>query len=914
MSLSSSVLGLSPVLSCAIASVVMAGVLYVQVRLRMRGSSAVAMALGVGFLGIALGCAANSARWIGGTFPGFLVLPNRVIAAAGLSGWSGVEAGDIYHHEVIAVNGRRVSSAEEVYALVRAEPPGTPLEYVLGAGEARSYRVIPSMSFDAGDYGWLFGLYLFNGVLFAAAGLVVWTLKPHTDGSWAMLALGSAIGTFALTATDLYGPQWFYRLHLAAEAFLPATLIHLAAVFPKNYIRGRRWWALLAPYGVASALALAHQWCHFTPARYSLIYNLCSAYLGAGALTLIVAVAYTYRTSRSQLVRQRVRVLLVGTITAAGPAALLMGASGLSGGSVPVNAAAITAFVFPLTLGYGIVKHDLFAIDRMVKRATYYLVLSGTVFVVYMLVIGVLDLTVHRDDFVGSLVYALALSLAVVLLFEPVKARARTFVDRVCFRRVYDPKKVLQATSQALASTPYLAGVLDVLLGTVRRELQVEHASVYLHEDGDRGLTLARRSGSTRSELPETIGGADPVVQAVADHPRALSVYDLPAQRAADEAPDLFGILDADLLLPLRFQDDFVGIVVLGSKQSGAFYTAADVDFLGTLAAQSVVSILHAMAYRRIDDLNRDLERKVAQRTGELATANGELLQSLQERERAYVELQRKQEQLLHAEKMAALGRLTAGIAHEISTPLGAALSTLKVAEDLVQEYRTAIDEPTTRPEDHREMASELAEVSAEAREWTQKAARFVRSIKLYGLGREELREHEFRVSEVIEETCQLLAHRVRLCECHVTVSVDPATPPLFGDAGRLGQVIANLVTNAVDAYRDGGQGGGEVRVVAGLDGGEVAIRVSDDGCGIPAEHVPRVFEELFTTKPPGLGTGLGLPISRSIVADCFGGTMEVASEPGRGSTFTVRLPLRRPRLDFDAGEAAPPPDAAGLH
>src|SRR5262249_51049782 len=153
---------------------------------------------------------------------------------------------------------------------------------------------------------------------------------------------------------------------------------------------------------------------------------------------------------------------------------------------------------------------------------------------------------------------------------------------------------------------------------------------------------------------------------------------------------------------------------------------------------------------------------------------------SLDERERAFVELQRSQEKLLHAEKMATLGRLTAGIAHEISTPLGAALSTLSVAEGLAAEYRAAVGAPGVTLEDHREIAAEMTQVWAEAREWTQKAARFVRSIKLYALGREELHEREFSLAEVIGETCQLLSHRLRLCRCTVETEVAPGTPALF--------------------------------------------------------------------------------------------------------------------------------------
>jgi signal transduction histidine kinase len=777
------------------------------------------------------------------------------------------------------------------------------MEYLLAAGDEEFKRVIPTMTFGLDDYFWLFVPYILTGVLFATAGLVVWLLKPSTPESKAMLGLGTCLGIFALTGTDLYGPYWFYRLHLAAEAFLPATLVHLALVFPKNYLKGRKLLVLALPYGVALNLTLAHQWFHFEPAMYSFIYGLCGIYLGLAGLTLIVSVTSSYWTTTSQLVRQRVRVLLVGTLATAGPAVVLMGASGLSGGQVPVNAAAFTSFIFPLTLAYAIVKHDLFAIDAMVKRAAYYLTLTGTVFIVYALVISVLDVTLRYEGLVGSIGSAFVLSLAVVVLFEPIKERVRTVVDTICFRRVYDPEKVLQGTIQSLASSPHLTRVLQILVQTIRRELQAKYAQVYLSGQNG-GFTLAWNSGEGERTTPRAIDPDDPVLRVVAKRSRPLSVYDMleSGKLSSLEAEShLFAALGADLLVPLRFRGEFVGLVALGPKQSGRFYTAADAEFLSTLAAQSVVSILHAMAYRQVEELNRDLERKVAQRTEDLAKANSELSTSLEERQQAYVELQRKQEQLVQSERMAALGRLTAGIAHEISTPLGAALSSLQIVEDLAQEYRSAVDEPSTEPEDHRDMAEELAEVTGEAREWTEKAARFVRSIKLQGIGGGDVQDVDFRLSDMLKETCQLVAHRVRLCECTLQVSVDPSTPGLFGDPSRLGQVIANLLTNAVDAYRDSGAGGGEVRIKAGPAPDGVVITVSDDAGGIAPENLPRIFEELFTTKPSGLGTGLGLPISRNILADCFGGRMDVESDYGRGTTFTVRLPLRRPQQAEDA-------------
>jgi len=120
-----------------------------------------------------------------------------------------------------------------------------------------------------------------------------------------------------------------------------------------------------------------------------------------------------------------------------------------------------------------------------------------------------------------------------------------------------------------------------------------------------------------------------------------------------------------------------------------------------------------------------------------------------------------------------------------------------------------------------------------------------------------------------------------------VRVSVAPDLPAAWLDGDELEQVVLNLVGNALDAV----DSGGEVRVLADVEHGEIVLRVQDDGCGIPAQDLERVFEPFFTTKPPGQGTGLGLAVVHGIVRG-WGGTVHVDSAPGRGTTFTLSLPI----------------------
>jgi C4-dicarboxylate-specific signal transduction histidine kinase len=248
------------------------------------------------------------------------------------------------------------------------------------------------------------------------------------------------------------------------------------------------------------------------------------------------------------------------------------------------------------------------------------------------------------------------------------------------------------------------------------------------------------------------------------------------------------------------------------------------------------------------------------------------------------------------AEEMAALGRLVAGLAHEINTPLGAALNGLMVARELVAECEAAAGDPAVSEADRRAVFGELAKTIASVEEWTRKAAAYVRSVKAQGRTSAGP-EAAFDLRRLLERDLQpLLMHRLRLVGGTLELRMPPDLPELHGEPSRLGQALANLVNNAIDACEGLSPERTRVVVEALRDGGDVVVHVRDRGTGIPSGDQERIFDDFYTTKPPGQGTGLGLSIARGIVAGDFGGTLACTTSDGSGTTFTIRVPVSRKR------------------
>ncbi len=231
--------------------------------------------------------------------------------------------------------------------------------------------------------------------------------------------------------------------------------------------------------------------------------------------------------------------------------------------------------------------------------------------------------------------------------------------------------------------------------------------------------------------------------------------------------------------------------------------------------------------------------------------------------------------QLVHSARLVSLGRMAAGVAHEINNPLAAIGEMAGLMDDLMDEefVKTA-----PRGAKFKENVAKIQHHVERARAVTHRLLGFAR--------RMEPHLDAVDIGEVIKETCSFLDKEAMFRHVQLATSIDAGIPRIRTDRAQLQQVVLNLVNNALDAVGEGGH----IDLGCQLDGDQVVISVADDGPGIPKDVSERIFDPFFTTKAPGQGTGLGLSISHSIMQK-LGGDLTFYSKPGHGATFFVRIP-----------------------
>ena len=350
---------------------------------------------------------------------------------------------------------------------------------------------------------------------------------------------------------------------------------------------------------------------------------------------------------------------------------------------------------------------------------------------------------------------------------------------------------------------------------------------------------------------------------------------------------------------PLCVEDRTIGALAVNRAVDRPRYTVRDLD-----QGQALTSLLALVIANHQMHVERD------KRIVELSTLNAAM-------QRMNASLEDAQNQVIQAEKLASIGQISAGVAHEINNPVAFVLSNLTSLESYVEQIGELLARyveaerslsplpPSLAParalreaKDFDFLRGDIVTLLAESRDGLMRVKRIVQDLRDFSRGGADETWQFVDLHAALDSTLNIVRNEVKYKASIVRSYGD--LPQVQCLPSRLNQVFLNLLVNAGHAIA----ANGTITVSTGASGAEAWVRIADTGCGIAAEHLNRIFEPFFTTKPVGQGTGLGLSVSYSIVRK-HGGRIEVESAIGRGTSFTVFLPVRQTRAAPDPLDAA---------
>jgi signal transduction histidine kinase len=709
----------------------------------------------------------------------------------------------------------------------------------------------------------LHALLVLVAAIYLVTGGAAWWLKPERADAFALLLFCSAMAS--QLATTLYTdfiPAGWPRMAINVP-LIGATTFHLFTTYPVEpdwIVRRRR--IQLVPYGVAVMLVLLT---YFEP--------MLALPPGSGLTTSMVFTFVVFTASfvimgterRRHLegpMRDRADLMSLAATVSFLPILLIFMAEWVLKTPFPYYFALLWAFIFPVAVGYGIVRRQLFEIRLVAKSSATYGAATLAITGVFAFLITFADAAVRQLN-VSFRWFEVTFLFLAILAFNPLRNRLQDLVDRFFDRDREAYRVAVREISEAMVSMLSLSEIADRILLALTDTMGVEHALVMLVDDERKVL----RAMAWRGEWED----AALALEIPADHPIWKHLWmrredlsrpdfdDEPDVEDREACRDIFDTLEVELLVPILYGVDLLGVIAVGRKISGDRLGADDRMLLRTLANQSSIAIENAKAFDEIAKLNENLEARVEERTAELRET---------------------QAQLTQAEKMKSLGQLVAGVAHELNNPIGFVHANLQLLDEFVKKL---VDAQSTGA-DTDQVRAAIEKLLLRSREGTERVKKIVQDLRTFSrMDQAELQEADLH--EEIDRTLALMEPRFKN---GITVEKDYGElPRVRCYPGQLNQVFLNLLMNACDALDPEGT----IRIHTRPTSEGVRLEFSDDGPGIPEEVRSRIFDPFFTTKPVGMGTGLGLSLSHGII-ERHGGRIQVESEIDGGTTFQIDLPL----------------------
>ena len=288
---------------------------------------------------------------------------------------------------------------------------------------------------------------------------------------------------------------------------------------------------------------------------------------------------------------------------------------------------------------------------------------------------------------------------------------------------------------------------------------------------------------------------------------------------------------------------------------------------------------------REIIQLNEQLEGKVEERTRSLSEANNQL-------GKAYDDLKQAQQTLVESEKMASLGSLVAGVAHEINTPIGISVTASSYLQERVADFKSHIDSKQLSRSYLNEFTVNLDESMQLLQSNLRRASELIASFKQVAVDQSSEARYKFSLADNLHQVVVSLGHKLKKSQCEVDIQCDPKLS-IFSFPGSFTQIYSNLILNSINHGFDSWDKPKKITIKVEQQGEELFIDYSDNGRGIPPEILPRIFDPFVTSKRGQGGSGLGTHIIYNLVVQLLKGRISCASEPGNGAQFHIRLPIQ---------------------
>jgi adenylate cyclase len=571
----------------------------------------VLMAIDILVIIIGIICLMNTISWIGKPFPGFLLYKTPYVGSLGNPAWSGPKAGLLLMDRIISVNGIPVKEGRDPLELIRNNKVTEPLLYVVESGGKTRHITVPIETFTFLDFIIVYFLSFLCSLFLLSIGSIVCLLKPDVSSSWVFFFFCFIVCIYIITGFDIQSNYTFAFLHYFFTPFQGAVVLHLGLIFPEPKKFYQRYpqikYALYLPAIILGILFEIHYF-----SRVSFLTSLSQQIpplrtvttatrivTVTGVIGFMVSVLTSYFKNSSNIVKQKSKIIFFGVTLAFLPTVLLFLLVQLTKVNFPMNLTVYFILSFPASMAYAIIRHNLFDADTLIRRTVGYAVVTAILVGSYVLISLGLNFLVGDTRLAHSRAFPILFTLAFILVFNPLRNRIQTVVDRIFFRKEYDAKQIIDRIGGAMASLMELPQILKQLVKTFSEEMFIDTSSVLLLNPARTHYQVFLAEGENKRAIEEMVmSRSEPLPQIIEKEKKELTKYDIqeePRYRSfSEEGSNNFGLLKASLVVPMLLRNEVIGFLSLGEKKSGRFYNREDLDLIKTLATQGAVAIENA--------------------------------------------------------------------------------------------------------------------------------------------------------------------------------------------------------------------------------------------------------------------------------------------------------------------------------